>query len=692
MKVTRETMVHGGEQQDHHTMMEADLRRRFWVALALTVPVLLLSPTIQHWFGIAIPRFVGYRYLLFGLATLIVGYGGWPFYRGAARALRRGTADMDVLVSVALLAGYAFSAWTTFGLQAMDFYWDISTLVVVLLLGHWMEMRAVRSTAGALRELTKLIPPMANRLHDGQVETVPTSEVHAGDRLLVRPGEKVPIDGAVVEGQSSVNEAMITGESKPAPKKPGDEVIGGSLNGEGALQIEVRKTGAETALAQIVQLVQAAQSSKPPIQKLADRAAEWLTLIALLLAAGAFAYWYGLRGTPLVFALTLAVTVLVIACPHALGLAIPVVTTISTSLGARNGMLIRNADATAQARLLDVVIFDKTGTLTEGQFGLTDIVRLGEWSEEELLRRAAAVEANSEHAIAQGIVRGAHERHLTIPPATGFVAEPGRGARATVEGVAVEVGKALLMEQQGIPVGGAAAPIEALRRQGKTVVSVSGDGTLQGALAQADIVRPESREAVRSLRELGVEVAMLTGDSREVAASVAAELSLDTYFAEVLPENKVDKVRELQQQGKRVAMVGDGINDAPALVQADVGIAIGAGTAVAIEAADVILVRNDPRDVVALMRLSRATMRKMRQNLVWATGYNVVALPLAAGVLAGWGVVLQPEWGALIMGASTIIVVINAMLLRRLRLRPPAAVPAAPAPAGGHVRARAPGH
>jgi Cu2+-exporting ATPase len=664
-------VIHSVEQQDHHAMMEADLRRRFWVALALTVPVLLLSPTIQHWFGVVTPGFVGYRYLLFGLATLIVGYGGWPFYRGAVSALRRRTADMDVLVSVALIAGYAFSASTTFGLQAMDFYWDISTLVVVLLLGHWMEMRAVRSTAGALRELTKLIPPMANRLHDGQVETVPTSEVHVGDRLLVRPGEKVPIDGAVVEGQSSINEALITGESKPAPKGPGDEVIGGSLNGEGALQIEVRKTGAETALAQIIQLVEAAQSSKPPIQKLADRAAEWLTFIALFLAAGAFVYWYGLRGTPLVFALTLAVTVLVIACPHALGLAIPVVTTISTSLGARNGMLIRNAEATEQARLLDVVIFDKTGTLTEGRFGLTDIVRLGPWSEEELLRRAAAVEANSEHVIAQGIVRGAQERHLSIPPAIGFAADPGRGARATVEGVAVEVGSLLLMEQQGIPVDDAAAPIEALSRQGKTVVAVSGDGTLQGALAQSDIIRPESREAVRSLRELGVEVAMLTGDSRDVAASVAAELGLDTYFAEVLPENKVDKVRELQQQGKRVAMVGDGINDAPALVQADVGIAIGAGTDVAIEAADVILVRDDPRGVVALMRLSRATMRKMRQNLVWATGYNVVALPLAAGVLAGRGVVLQPEWGALIMGASTIIVAINAMLLRRLRLRPP---------------------
>jgi Cu2+-exporting ATPase len=664
-------MIHGIEEQDHHAMMEADLRRRFWVALALTVPVLLLSPTIRHWLGLAIPRLVGYRYLLFGLATVIVGYGGWPFYRGAVRALRRRTADMDVLISVALLAGYAFSVWTTFGLQAMDFYWDISTLVVILLLGHWLEMRAIRSTAGALRELTKLIPPMANRLHNGQVETVPTSEVRAGDRLLVRPGEKVPIDGAVVEGQSSVNEALITGESKPVPKRPGDEVIGGSLNGEGALQIEVRKTGAETALAQIIQLVQAAQSSKPPIQKLADRAAEWLTFIALFLAAGAFVYWYGLRGTPLVFALTLAVTVLVIACPHALGLAIPVVTTISTSLGARNGMLIRNADATEQARRLDVVIFDKTGTLTEGRFGLTDIVRLGPWSEEELLRRAAAVEASSEHVIAQGIVRGAHERHFAIPPATDFIAEPGRGARATVEGVAVVVGNALLMKEHGIPVGGTAASIEALSRQGKTVVSVSGDGKLQGALAAADIVRPESREAVRSLRKLGVEVAMLTGDSRDVAASVAAELGLDTYFAEVLPEHKVDKVRELQQQGKRVAMVGDGINDAPALVQADVGIAIGAGTAVAIEAADVILVRNDPRDVVALMRLSRATMRKMRQNLVWATGYNVVALPLAAGVLSGWGVVLQPAWGALIMGASTIIVVINAILLRRLRLRPP---------------------
>jgi len=687
------------EGHDHHAMMEQDFRRRFWVVLALTIPVLLLSPTIQQWFGFSL-TFPGYRYLLFAMATVITFYGTWPFYKNARQALRTGILDMSVLVSIAVSAGYLFSVGSTFIFTAVDFYWEVSTLVAVLLLGHWLEMRAVRGTAGALKELTKLIPPMANRIaEDGNVEEAPTAEVQKGDLLLVRPGEKVPMDGRVVEGQSSVNEAMITGESKPVGKVVGDEVIGGTLNGEGALRIRVEKTGEETALAQIINLVKEAQASKPPVQRLADRAAHWLTIIAVVVALITFLFWFFISVQSAVFALTLAVTVLVIACPHALGLAIPVVTTISTSLGARNGMLIRNAEATETARRLDAVIFDKTGTLTRGEFGVTDVVLLGDgstepaevWDEETLLRRVAAVEINSEHTIAQGIVRAAQERgsvrdlrptlldlRPTLPQATEFEAVPGKGAKAAVEGSHLFIGNRALMEQIGVAVPHDPRLVE-LAQQGKTVVFVAAasqvsegtqgkSGELMGAIALADLVRDESREAVRALKRMGLEVAMLTGDSRPVAEWVAGELELDTVFAEVRPEQKADKVKELQRQGKVVAMVGDGINDAPALVQADVGIAIGAGTDVAVESAQVVLVKNDPRDVVRLIRLSRATMSKMTQNLVWATAYNVVAIPMAAGLLQPLGIVLRPEWGALVMSASTVIVAVNALLLRGVDL------------------------
>ncbi len=658
---------HKAEGHDHHAMMEADFRRRFWVVLALTIPVLFLSPTIQEWFGFSF-TFTGARYVLFILATIITFYGTWPFYQGARKALRSGVLDMSVLVSIAVSAGYLFSVGATFVFTAVDFYWEISTLVMVLLLGHWLEMRAIRGTAGALRELIKLIPPTANRIVDGQIEEVPTAELQVGDLVLIRPGEKVPIDGEVVEGQSSVNEAMITGESKPVSKKPGDFLIGGTLNGEGALRMRVTRTGEETALAQIINLVKEAQASKPPIQRLADRAAHWLTVIAVVMGAGAFIFWFFIAGQSMVFALTLAVTVLVIACPHALGLAIPVVTTISTSLGARNGMLIRNAQATETARRLNVIIFDKTGTLTRGEFGVTDVVLLSDWDEETLLRRVAAAEVNSEHVIAQGVVRSAEERGLApLPQATNFRAIPGKGAEATVEGIQLAVGNRALLAERGL-----SSPtdprLKALEEQGKTVIYAAADGRLVGAIALADLIREESREAVRALRGMGLEVAMLTGDSQAVADWVAEELDLDLVFAEVRPEQKADKVKSLQAQGKSVAMVGDGINDAPALVQADVGIAIGAGTDVALESADVVLVKNDPRDVVSLIRLSQATMRKMRQNLVWATGYNVIAIPAAAGIFQPWGILLRPEWGALIMSLSTIIVAFNALLLRRVKL------------------------
>jgi Cu2+-exporting ATPase len=665
---------HKAEGHDHHAMMEADFRRRFWVVLALTIPVLLLSPTIQEWFGFTL-TFPGARYVLFALATAITFYGTWPFYENARKALKSGVLDMSVLVSLAVSAGYLFSVGATFIFTAMDFYWEISTLVAVLLLGHWLEMRAVRGTAGALRELVKLIPPTASRLVDDRVEEVPTSEVQVGDLLLVRPGEKVPIDGQVVEGQSSVNEAMITGESKPVLKGPGAPVVGGTLNGEGALRVRVTRTGEETALAQIIALVKEAQASKPPVQRLADRAAHWLTIIAVVVGLGAFFFWFLLAGKSLVFALTLAVTVLVIACPHALGLAIPVVTTISTTLGARNGMLIRNAGAAETARRLDAVIFDKTGTLTRGEFGVTDVVSLADgsnervevWDEETILARVAAAEVNSEHVIAQGIVRSAQERGLPLLQTADFQAIPGKGAEAVVEGVKLAVGNRALMADLGLEVPDNPRLSE-IAQQGKTMVYAAADGRLVGAISLADLIREESREAVRALKGMGLEVAMLTGDSQAVADWVAGELELDVVFAEVRPEQKADKVKSLQAQGKAVAMVGDGINDAPALVQADVGIAIGAGTDVAIESADVVLVKNDPRDVVRLIRLSQATMRKMRQNLAWATAYNLIAIPAAAGVLQPWGITLRPEWGALVMSASTIIVALNALLLRRVDL------------------------
>ena len=650
-----------------HAHMAEEFRRRLLVTAALTVPVLVLSPTIQEFFGYQLPPFPGDRLLLLALATVIVFYGGWPFFLGARESLRRRQADMNVLVSLAVGAGYLFSAGSVFLFQGVDFFWEISTLVLVLLFGHYMEMRAVGATGGALRELARLIPPTANLLRDGEVVSVPTSEVAVGQRLLVRPGERVPIDGRVHEGETSVNEALITGESRPIAKGPGSQVIGGTINGEGGIRMEVTKTGAETALAQIVALVQSAQASRPRTQRLADRAANYLTLTAVFLGLGTFIFWYAIAGQPLVFALTLAITVVVIACPHALGLAIPTVTTISTSLAAQNGILIRDAQATEDARGLDTIIFDKTGTLTRGEFGVTDVVPLGGWTAEEALRTAAAVEVASEHTVARGIVGAARERGLELPPASGFQAIPGQGARAQVQGQEVLVGNRALMAGRGVALAEAEAarPAQAL---GRTWIYLAVGGRLRGVIGLADVIRQESRQAVDELEAMGLEVAMLTGDSREVAEYVAGELGLETYFAEVQPGEKAGKVRGLQEEGRRVAMVGDGINDAPALVQADVGVAIGAGTDVAIESAEVVLVRNDPRDVVKVVRLSRAVVAKMQQNLIWATGYNLVALPLAAGVGVPAGIVLAPQWGALAMAGSTVIVAVNALLLRRLKL------------------------
>jgi len=657
------------EDHDHHAMMEKDFRRRFFFVAILTIPVLALSPTVQGWLGFT-ATFPGARYLLFVLASLITIYGTWPFYKGAVKALKRRGLDMSVLVSIAVSAGYLFSVGATFAFQAVDFYWEISTLVAVLLLGHWLEMRAVRGTTGALRELLKLIPMTAHRLSGNTVEDVPTAELSVGEIVLVRPGEQVPVDGEVVEGESTLNEAMVTGESTPVSKGAGDQVIGGTINGEGALTLRATKVGEETALAQIVRLVREAQASKPPVERLADRAAHWLTIIAIVAGLATFLFWFFVGDQPFVFALTLAITVLVIACPHALGLAIPVVTTISTTLGAKNGMLVRNAHAVETARRITTVVFDKTGTLTRGEFGVTEVIPLGDRSENEILGRVAAIERSSEHTIAQGIVRSAEERGIDIPPVAGVQALPGKGVRGKIDAALIHVGNRSLMEEIGAPIPDDPR-LSMLEKEGKTVVFTAEDGRVTGVVALADLIREESRAAVAALKESGIQVAILTGDSKPVADWVGRELGPDLVFPEVKPGEKALKVKEFQEGGNVVAMVGDGINDAPALVQADVGIAIGAGTNVAIESADVVLVKDDPRDVARLIRLSQATMRKMRQNLIWATGYNAVAIPAAAGIFQPFGFVLEPQWGALIMAASTIIVAVNAISLRRVRLSDP---------------------
>ena len=650
-------------EHDHHAMMERYMRRRFVSVLGLTIPVLTLSPTIQAWAGYRLPDIPGLRFVLASLASAIVLYGGLPFFRGAANAVRAHTADMDVLVSLAVLAGYLYSLGATFLFEAADFYWEISTLVLFLLFGHWMEMRSVQGASGALRELVKLIPPTANRVRsDGSIEEVETARLTVGDVVLVRPGEKVPIDGVVIAGRSAVNEALITGESRPVSKAVGDGALGGTINEEGALRVRVTRTGEETALAQIVNLVRQAQETKPRVQRLADRAATVLTLTAVVLGVVTFLYWFGLAGADGVFALTLMITVFVIACPHALGLAIPTVTIISTTMGARRGLLIRNAEGLEAAKDLNAVMFDKTGTLTRGEFGVTDVVSFGPSTEADLLRLAASVERNSEHVIAKAIVARAQSEGLPLSDTVDFTAIIGKGARATADRHAVALGNRALLEDAGLQ---SPAEAERLAAQGKTVVHIVLDDRLAGLIALADPIRDESREAVAQLKTMGLRVAMLTGDNRATAAHVANELGLDTFFAEVLPADKAAAVGKLQMEGKRVAMVGDGVNDGPALVQADVGIAIGAGTDVAMEAADVVLVRNDPRDVVRLIRLSRLTGNKMLQNLAWATGYNGLALPLAAGVGVPAGIILRPEWGALLMAASSVIVVANALLMKR---------------------------
>jgi Cu2+-exporting ATPase len=646
---------------DHHAMMVEDFKKRFWISLALTVPILALSPMIQRFLGLGDAlAFPGSLFVLWALSSVVFFYGGWPFLKGIYNELRGGRPGMMTLISIAITTAYVYSSAVVFGLEGTIFFWELATLIDVMLVGHWIEMKSVMGASKALEELARLMPSEAHKvMPDGSVVDVPIEELQHGDRILVKPGEKVPADGAVVEGQTSVNESMLTGESVPVTKKVGGEVIGGSINGEGSVTVEVQKTGEESFLSQVIDLVRQAQESKSKTQDLANRAALWLTIVALGGGALTLFVWTVVMGMDFAFAIERMVTVMVIACPHALGLAVPLVVAVSTALAAGNGLLIRDRTAFEAARNLQAIIFDKTGTLTEGRFGITDTLVFDDrLNEAGLLRLAAAVEARSEHPIAQGIA-AAVER----PPAVeGFAAIPGKGAEGTVEGRDVKVVSPGYVRAQGLAIED--PRYEALSAQGKTVVFVLLDGKLAGAVALADVIRPESKEAIAALKEMGVRTMMLTGDNKKVAAWVAQEIGLDEVFAEVLPQQKADKVKEVQARGLSVAMTGDGVNDAPALAQADVGIAVGAGTDVAIETADVILVRSNPLDVTAVVKLSRSTYRKMIQNLWWAAGYNIIAIPLAAGVLYSFGILLGPAVAAVFMSASTVIVSINARFLK----------------------------
>jgi Cu2+-exporting ATPase len=656
---------HGADEHkghgDHHAHMAADFRNRFWISLALTLPILVLSPMLQQLVGLrnAI-TFPGDIYVLFSFSSAVFWFGGWPFLKGLVEELKDRRPGMMTLVSVAIATAYLYSSAVVFGLTGKMFFWELATLVDIMLLGHWIEMKSVMGASKALEELAKLMPSDAHKvMPDGSVKDVPLGELAVNDKVLIKPGEKIPADGVIVSGESSVDEAMLTGESTPVTKKTGGKVIGGAINGEGALTIEVKGTGKDSFLSQVIDLVKQAQESKSKTQDLANTAALWLTVVALSGGVITFAIWLLMTGHDFAFAIERAVTVMVIACPHALGLAVPLVVAVTTALAAKHGLLIRNRAAFEGARNLQAIIFDKTGTLTQGKFGVTDTLLLAPDIDEATLRTyAASVDANSEHPIAKAIA-AASEKKL---PVEDFKSITGKGAEGRVEGKAIKVVSPGYLRDQKIEFTD--NRIEPLQAQGKTVVFVLVDGKLMGAIALADIVRPEAKQAIAELKALGIRCLMLTGDNKATAKWVSDQVGLDEYFAEVLPQDKAAKVKEVQSRGGLVGMTGDGVNDAPALAQADVGIAIGAGSDVAVETADVILVRSNPLDVVAIVQLSRATYRKMMQNLAWATGYNVVAIPLAAGALYSWGVLLTPALGAGLMAVSTVIVAINARMLK----------------------------
>jgi Cu2+-exporting ATPase len=648
-----------GHQDHRHHIQE--FKRKFWTSLILTIPILLLSETIQTWLGFTL-KIPLQKEILFLLSLVVYAYCGLPFLRGMVQEIKKRQPGMMTLIATAISVAFFFSTATVFFIAGRDFFWELATLIDVMLLGHWMEMKSVLGASMSLEELVKVMPTTAYLVKNGDIEEVPVLQLQPTNIVLVRPGKKIPSDGIVVEGESFVNEALLTGESKPVHKEKDDEVVGGAINEEGVLKVKIEKTGEETYLAQVISLVRQAQMSKSRTQDLANKAAALLFYIAISVGTITYVIWF-LLGNPEV-ALIRSVTVLVITCPHALGLAIPLVVALSTSITAKSGILIRDRRAFETVRNIDAVVFDKTGTLTEGKFGVSDVVSY--IPEDELLKLSASVELNSEHIIATAIVKHSEEKGVKIPKTQDFKAIPGKGAQGKVDDKEVYVGSPGLIEEMKIDVED--KKITALQEQGKTVVFTVADGELVGAFALADRIRQESYEAVKELKELGIDVYMLTGDAPEVAKWVSKELGIDDYFAQVLPAQKAEKIELLKKEGKRVAMVGDGINDAPALVTADVGIAIGAGTDVAVESADIILVKNDPRDVAKVTGLSQKTYSKMVQNLWWAAGYNILAIPLAAGILNNIGIVLSPAVGAILMSLSTVIVAVNSQTLRKYEL------------------------
>ena len=644
--------------------MARDMRNRFLISLAFALPMLAFAPMGMGQPLLDPPAALGFDKTLFLLASAAILYPAWPFVVASVRALRNGILNMAVLVVLSVGTGYLFSVGSTFLYEGTQFYEAAAVLLVFILAGHWLEMRARAGASAAIRALMDLAPPMAIVIRDGREVELPTAEVLVGDTILIRPGNKLPVDGEILEGSSDIDESMLTGESMPVAKKPGDAVIGATINRTGSFRYRATKVGADTALAQIVKLVQEAQNSKAPAQLLADRASQWLVLAAILIGLGTFATWFWVLDSTLLFALTLTITVFVIACPDALGLATPMAVMVGTGLGAMKGILFKNASALEDATKLEVIVFDKTGTLTMGQPKVVEIVPAEGSSEDEVLRIAGALERNSEHPLAIAILERAGD--LPLPQATAFANLEGKGARAEVEGSTILIGNRRVMDEERIELGGLQAAGERLKGAGRTVVHVARGGEIVGLIAIADAVRPTSKATIAALQQRGIKVAMITGDNEGTARRIAEELGIDIVLADVLPGDKAAKIRELQAQGRRVGMVGDGVNDAPALTQADVGFAIGAGTDVAMESADVVLMKSDPYDIVGAITLSRATLRKMHQNLWWAVGYNVIAFPLAAGVL--YPVLLSPEIAALAMSGSSALVAVNALMLKRTRL------------------------
>jgi Cu2+-exporting ATPase len=663
---------HGGHEQSghdhtqHHAMMIKDFKKRFWISLIISLPVLVLSPMIQGLLDFQFALVEGIdHFILLGLSTIIFFYGGWPFLTGLASEIKQKQPGMMTLIAVAITVAWGYSAATTLGVEGSTFFWELATLIDIMLLGHWIEMKSVLGASRSLQKLVEMMPSEAHLLKDDETVDVKVHQLEKDNRVLVRPGEKIPVDGEVVDGKSHVNESMVTGESRPVKKDKDDKVIGGTINGNGSLTVDVKQVGEDAYLSKVINMVRDAQSKKSKTQNLADRIALWLTIIALTIGFGTLATWLAL-GKPFIFALERMATVMVITCPHALGLAVPLVVAISTSVSARRGLLIRNRTAFENSRKITLLAFDKTGTLTKGNFGVTRYGTLdGNLDDKQVLRLAGALEAKSEHPLAMGIMEKIREEQIDLPEAENFNAITGKGIEADVESKRMQVVSPGYVKEQNMDM-----PEEAVKNAHETVVFVMVDQQLAGFIAMADEIREESYEAVKTLKNSGLKVYMMSGDNEQVAKSVSEELGLDGYFAGILPDQKLEKVKEFQQQGEFVAMTGDGINDAPALATADVGLAVGSGTDIAAETADIILVNSNPKDIASLVLFGKATYRKMIQNFVWATGYNVVAIPLAAGVLFSAGILISPALGAVLMSLSTIIVAINAQFLKR-KLFPP---------------------